>query len=279
MVANVVLDLSSHQHPTGQPITWAAVAAAPVHVIGVAVKATQGTIYTNPFYAGDVAGAQAHGIPAVGYHFAGFGTAAREAAFFKAVAGTRARVLDAETSTDAAWMNAFWADMGTPATLDLTYGSASTIPRTLKSELWPADYTANPGFGTLWQAGDNLTVPGIPVPTDYSVPNTLHAFEIVFGVTAPAPPPLPAPVPAPPPSPAPSVVVVPVSIGADGCGWTRPTAFTVNDLDSIVGISQDPTKVGKYVKVARLNGITAAGQLVFVDGVPGVCSYRVRVAS
>jgi len=284
VVANVVLDISSHQHPTTRPITWSAVAAAPVKVIGVAIKATQGTDYTNPFYAADAEGAQAVGIPPSAYHFAGFTVPGAEAAYFRSVAGDLARILDAETSGNAAWIEAFWAALGGSATAEADYGSASTLPRVLKEELWPADYSANPGFGALWQAGDNLTVPGIPAPVDYSVVLTAGAFERVFGVPAPQPAPdptpAPSPAPAPTPTPTPAVKVIQVSIGATGDGWTKvaPGDFTANDVMSVVPVNRSPNVVGRYVKVAEFDGITAEGELVFIGGDPGTYGYRVWIA-
>ena len=260
MVQNVVLDVSSNNHPTGKPITWAAVAAAPVRVIGVAIKATQGTNYTNPYFAADLAGCVAHGLPVVAYHYADFGTAAAEAAYFKQVAGKCARVLDVETSTNTAWIDAFWAAVGgASATTDMTYGSASTLPRTVKSELWPADYSTNPGFGAQWQAGDNLAVPGIPVPTDYSVVLTQTAFHRVFGTAtvAPQPPADPQPITS-------AVVLRQVTVGPTGRGWaTVPTATRVA---SAVAVVPDPAAQGHYSTPPLWDGLTTDDKLTFRDG-------------
>lgn len=214
MATDVILDVSSYQHPTTQPITWAKVAADPVRVIGVVLKATQGTTYVNPFYAQDLAGALANHIPAMAYHYADFTTAQAEAAHFFAVAAQHARALDVETSPDITWMNAFWAAL--PAEpLEETYGSASTLPRAVKSGLWAADYTSNPGFGTLWQAGDNLTVAGIPAPVDYSVwLASPTAFNLFFSTSTPTP------TPTPPTPTGGSMITVPVSTDSNGDGWT-----------------------------------------------------------
>lgn len=253
MVTNVVLDISSNNHPTGKPITWAAVAAAPATVLGVAIKATQGTTYTNPFYAADAAGAQAHGIPVVAYHYAAFTTAAAEAAHFRYVAGPRARVLDVETSANAAWMDAFWTALGNPDTQDLTYGSASTLPRTLKSELWPADYSSNPGVGALWQAGDNLVVAGIPVPTDYSVVLTHAEFATVFGLAS-----------------APSggtmqVVPVPFPTDANGRGWTL-TSIPWASFRGATGQGSYPPADGYWVGRVGAQERTGKVCLTAMDG-------------
>ncbi len=211
MTTDVILDISNYQHPTTQPITWAKVAADPVRVVGVVLKATQGTTYVNPFYAQDLAGAVANHVPVLAYHYADFTTAKAEAAHFYAVAGRRGRALDVETSPDVTWMNAFWAAL--PAEpLEETYGSASTLPRAVKSGLWAADYTSNPGFGTLWQAGDNLTVAGIPAPVDYSVwLASPTAFNLFFGITTP---------PVAPPTSGGSMVSVWVTTDKNGNGWT-----------------------------------------------------------
>lgn len=218
MVANVILDLSAYQHPTGKAITYKAVAATPVHVIGVVVKATEGTGYVNPFYAQDVAGFEAQGIPVIAYHFADFTTARAEAAHFLSVAGSRARVLDSETNATFTWQNTFLTVVNATTAHELDYGSASVLANGhIRCPLWVADYTAYPGFGEAWQAGDNLTVKGIPALTDYSVwMGTPGAMSSLFSTSS-------VPTPSPTPSPGPLAPLVTVTFPTDnnGNGWAE----------------------------------------------------------
>jgi GH25 family lysozyme M1 (1,4-beta-N-acetylmuramidase) len=81
------IDVSSHQHPKGASIDWAAVKAD-----GVAfafVKATEGRTYTNPYFAGDWAATRSVGLYHGAYHFArpSSGTAAAQARYFVSRAG------------------------------------------------------------------------------------------------------------------------------------------------------------------------------------------------
>jgi len=62
------IDVSSWQHPGGAPIDFAEVKSQ--GFAGVIVKATQGTDYTNPYFAGDVAGAHGAGLLVGAYHYA-----------------------------------------------------------------------------------------------------------------------------------------------------------------------------------------------------------------
>jgi lysozyme len=62
------VDVAADQHPGGAAIEWSRVATADYTF--AAVKATEGDYYTNPWYAGDAAGAAAAGLNVTGYHFA-----------------------------------------------------------------------------------------------------------------------------------------------------------------------------------------------------------------
>jgi hypothetical protein len=271
VVANVILDISSYQHPTGKPITYAAVAATPVHVIGVVVKATEGTSYVNPYYATDVAGFEGVGIPVIAYHFADFTTARAEAAHFLSVAGDKARVLDSETNTTATWQNTFLAAINATAAKELDYGSASTLPNgRIRCALWVADYSSNPGFGEAWQAGDNLTVAGIPALVDYSVWfGTAGALATLFSTSLPTP--APAPV-----EPVSSVVTVRFPTDAHGNGWAETTipwgsfrAATAQGsyppVDGYwVGRAGAQERTG-FVEVTMMDGPTHTFAIVFVQ--------------
>jgi GH25 family lysozyme M1 (1,4-beta-N-acetylmuramidase) len=61
------LDLSNYQHPGNAPIDFAKVRAAGVD--GVVLKATEGTGYVNPYYAGDHAAALAAKLEVAAYAF------------------------------------------------------------------------------------------------------------------------------------------------------------------------------------------------------------------
>lgn len=62
------IDVASFQHPNGAAINWADVAAAGYQF--AAVKATEGTYYTNSYYVGDAQAATAAGMYVSAYHFA-----------------------------------------------------------------------------------------------------------------------------------------------------------------------------------------------------------------
>lgn len=62
------VDVASSQHPDNAAINWKKVAAAGYHF--VAIKATEGNYYVNPYGRSDLSGAVAAGLPATVYHFA-----------------------------------------------------------------------------------------------------------------------------------------------------------------------------------------------------------------
>jgi GH25 family lysozyme M1 (1,4-beta-N-acetylmuramidase) len=62
------IDISSFQHPNGAAINWADVAAAGYQF--AAIKATEGTYYSNSYYVGDAQAAIAAGMYVAAYHFA-----------------------------------------------------------------------------------------------------------------------------------------------------------------------------------------------------------------
>jgi GH25 family lysozyme M1 (1,4-beta-N-acetylmuramidase) len=62
------VDVASGQHAGGAAIDWPQVAAAGYRF--AFIKATEGSYYTNPYYATDVAAAKAAGLLVAGYHFA-----------------------------------------------------------------------------------------------------------------------------------------------------------------------------------------------------------------
>lgn len=201
MAVGRVIDLSSNNHPNTTPITWPAVAH--VGVTTAIIKATEGTGYINPWYGRDMTGARAEGLDVLAYHFAGFGTVSREAAFFQSVAGLAyARVLDAETSTDVAWINLFLQTLGLPRTSVMDYGSGSSLSQIgsqVRGMLWVAEYPSSgapvigyPGYGVLWQFTDQASIPGITGWVDESKwYGTETQYDILFNKTAPPPQPVP----------------------------------------------------------------------------------------
>jgi len=196
------VDVSSHQHPGGAAIDWRSVKAAG-QSFGF-IKATEGTHYTNPYFASDWKGAGAAGLLRGAYHFARpalpLSTAIDQARYFVSRTGTMTgkrdlpAVLDLETSgglsrTDLArwtrtWLTevkrltgtapiiytgySFWRDkVGNPTDIGADY------------RLMLASYPSNPNSATFrplvpagwrnwtfWQYTSTGRVPGISGPTD-----------------------------------------------------------------------------------------------------------------
>lgn len=157
-----IVDVSSYQHPNGAAINWAQAVAD--GVTGVIVKATEGTGYVNPYFAGDVKAAHAAGLPVGFYHFAepGKHAAADEAEWFLShLRGHRWEIklaLDFETSgphmTDRqleAWARAFNACVhDATGQWPMFYSYSAFIQgldlgRTIGNGLWLANYGPNDG--------------------------------------------------------------------------------------------------------------------------------------
>lgn len=77
------IDVSAWQHPDGAAIDWQAVRAAGKRFVWI--KATQGTTYTNPYFAEDAIEAAHAGLLVGAYHFAapGDGTAVEQAQHYR----------------------------------------------------------------------------------------------------------------------------------------------------------------------------------------------------
>jgi hypothetical protein len=186
-----IIDLSSNNHPGGAGIAWPLVKSSGVTT--AIIKANEGTGYTNPYYAGDIADAQAVGIDVLAYHFVGTGTAIDQADFFKSVAGKLARVLDVETAQDVAWDRIFLQTLGWNYDQCMTYGSVSSLVnfyQQIPSMAWPAAYGQGyPGWGALWQFTDAATIPGISGPVDENRwYGSQIQYETLFGLLEPPPP-------------------------------------------------------------------------------------------
>jgi len=84
------VDVASYQHPGGAPIDWMKVRAAG-HSFAL-VKATEGTTYTNPYFADDWSGAAAENLYRGAYHYARpalpYSTALDQARYFVSKAGS-----------------------------------------------------------------------------------------------------------------------------------------------------------------------------------------------
>ncbi|MGZ4535720.1 MAG: GH25 family lysozyme, partial [Nocardioidaceae bacterium] len=79
------IDVSSHNHSTN--LDWQKVGAAGVSF--TFIKATEGSVYTNPYFTGDWGAASTQHIAHGAYHFArpSVGSAANQASYFVSVAG------------------------------------------------------------------------------------------------------------------------------------------------------------------------------------------------
>ena len=194
------VDVAADQHPGGAAIEWSRVAAAGYTF--AAVKTTEGDYYTNPWYAGDAAGAAEAGLAVTGYHFAipnvsgGAAQADFAVSHLGDAAGGRPRALAVDLEYDPytafdltnqcyglsatqliGWISAFTSEARrltgqAPAVYTTAaWWGACTGDSTAFSNasLWVAGYgsghPARPGAWrgwTVWQYTSAGTVPGIP---------------------------------------------------------------------------------------------------------------------
>ncbi|RZS91005.1 GH25 family lysozyme M1 (1,4-beta-N-acetylmuramidase) [Motilibacter rhizosphaerae] len=210
-------DVSSHQHPSGYTIDWSA-----VHASGAAfafVKASEGSTYTNPYFAADWAALGANATIRGAYHFARPnavpGSAVAQAQHFVAVAGTStdagdlAPVLDLEVTGGLAPADlTAWAQtwLATVAALTGRTPIIYTYPYFWKTAmagsaaftaypLWIASYSSKqPGqiggwpTWTFWQYTDAGTVAGVPTKVDVSTFNgTQDQLRAMAGLPATGP--------------------------------------------------------------------------------------------
>ena len=185
------MDVSSHQHQYGQAIDWNAVRAAG-HDFTI-IKATEGTTYTNPYFATDAFDAAQAGLIHGVYHYARPGRpvvsdAVAEATAYVGVAGllhdpgVLPPVLDLEengvlTPTELISWTQTWLDTvqqltgRAPIIYTYRYFWATRMAGTtafIANPLWLADY--NPTFGgtvggwptwMMWQYTAGASVPGV----------------------------------------------------------------------------------------------------------------------
>ena len=221
-------DVASYQHPGGKSINWAT-----VHTAGkqfVFIKATEGTRYRNPYFAGDWSGSHAAGLLHGAYHFARpngrAGSAAAQARVFVATAG-RARsagdlppTLDLEVtgglgpakliSWTRQWLTAVQNLTGRkPMIYSYPYFWAHNMRGTTAfrdHRLWGASYGSRPTTfagawttWTFWQYSSTTRLSGIRAQTDMNTFNgslaQLRALANMKGSTTTTTPPPTTPAP------------------------------------------------------------------------------------
>ena len=95
-------DVSGWQHPSGASVDWSAVRAAGHDF--TFVKATEGSTFTNAYFAGDWANVAAAGLYRGAYHYArpttAAGSAAAQARFFAATIGNQSQPLTLPPTLD-----------------------------------------------------------------------------------------------------------------------------------------------------------------------------------
>lgn len=190
-----VIDISSWQHPTKEPINFEAVSKA--GVAGVIIKATQGVSYLNPYFEADYQGALAAGLMVGAYHYASpKGTTAQDeaGAFIAAIAN---RELDLGVWLDwddpeplsgptaATYIAEFFqAITGRSATEGL-YIDANQIQRTNPDlsglKLWAAD-TLPDHYPTPWmQQHPAALVSGISGPVSIDIVANIRGLNPASG--------------------------------------------------------------------------------------------------
>lgn len=186
------VDVSTWQHPGGQPIDWEAVEAAGVTF--ALVKITQGVGYVNPWGLADLDDARAAGLLVGAYHYYEVGAPAAEQAahMVGSLMGQHLDLgvfLDWEPAPMDQWaasgqVNAFLeaAKEGRPgcglycdvAWWDMLRGAGVQPPK-----LWLAAWseTTAPAGSTIWQSGTG-TVAGIPAEVDLDVLTSTRGINL-----------------------------------------------------------------------------------------------------
>ena len=188
-------DIASYQHPSGKSINWSSVKSAGKSF--VFIKATEGTNYRNPYFAGDWSGSHTAGLMHGAYHFARpngrAGSAAAQARYFVATAGNaKSRgdlppTLDLEVSGGLGpakliswtrqWLNTVQNLTGRkPMIYSYPYFWAHNMHGTTTfrdHRLWGASYGSRPttfagawSTWTFWQYSSTSRLSGIHAQTD-----------------------------------------------------------------------------------------------------------------
>lgn len=206
------IDVSTWQHPGGKPIDWWVVAEAGYTF--VAIKATQGTGYVNPWFERDYEDAFAAGLLVGAYHYfvAGEDPAAQAQHFVGTLIGKRLEAhawLDFEVAPVTNWTAAGWANGFLEACKDGRPGVGLYCDQSWWDELRganvtpPALWLAGPSLtepppgATLWQCAPS-DVPGVPAPVDVDYLVSTRGLNLP---SAPAPKPSPTVVRVPEPDP------------------------------------------------------------------------------
>lgn len=207
------VDVSSWQHPPGSTIDWGEVKGA--GFVGVIVKATQGTDYTNPFFSGDVVGAHGAGLLVGAYHYA---QPAQNADFQREV-DHFLRVAQVHDLELGAWLD--WEDSGGQPWGNFA-GWCESFLNALAEQVSPSGLYTNQAalhgtFGApwahhLWIADPSGTYDGnawarqrAPEPVAGITSGPVDVSDLLAGrglnPNGPDAPEHPAPAPAPPPEP------------------------------------------------------------------------------
>lgn len=186
------IDVSSNQHPANKPIDWFAVAEAGY---GFAiVKATQGMSYVNPWLATDLDDARAAGLFVGAYHYfeAGDDAVVQAKHFTSQLVGQVLDLgawLDWEPPEMASWLvkstfdgfltEAKTARPGCGAYYDLSWATLLKEAMVDGHRTWIASWgDFQPTGCVLWQDATNVTVPGVPAPTDTDVMVSARSFNL-----------------------------------------------------------------------------------------------------
>src|SRR4051812_12960295 len=231
-------DISSWNH-TGTAISWRAVKNSGTSF--VFIKATEGTGYTNPYFARDWRASGDAGLLRGAYHFARPstrpGSAAAQARHFTRVMGARLRwqslppVLDLEPSGGLsprrliAWTRTWLTTVrGLTGRVPMIYSYPAFWGRQMAHTtafrsypLWGACYCSRPTLfagawthWTFWQYSSTSRIRGIRGQTDMNIFNgTRTQLLRLANHRAVSPPPAPAPSPSPTPTPAPTTSQTP----------------------------------------------------------------------
>jgi GH25 family lysozyme M1 (1,4-beta-N-acetylmuramidase) len=209
-VTSTVIDLS-HYNP--EP-NWDQLKAS--QIMGVILKATEGTGYVDPTYVQRRREAEAVGLPVVAYHFLKPGNVGLQTIHFletvNPIKGERVIIDYEDAGCNLSDLEVMVQTLLALA-LDLqvtVYGGGKlkadmgSVKSTIlsKTSLWLAQYGPNPSWPTqtwpswsLWQSTDAATVPGIRSPVDGSVFNGTN--ENLVKWLRPAKSAVPTPVPGP----------------------------------------------------------------------------------
>jgi len=245
MTNPICVDLS-HHNPTPD---WAALKAG--GTLGVILKATEGTTYTDPTFATRFAAAKAAGLSVCSYQFLKHGNVDQQMSYYLDVVdpedGERVVIDYEDTACTIDDLTAAVAYLqGLDLNLQITVYGASKLTDDARghaaqlagTSLWAARYsTSQPVIATdvwpswsLWQYTDKATVAGISAPVDGNQFNgSADNFVAWMG---PAAEPVPAPGPTPGPEPVAVLIDIQSAVGGAGVAFE----ITVNGVRWVPGV-------------------------------------------